>query len=51
MVTTIPPLLAGARRHGSSSEQRADGPFSSAVSVDPEWFWQNVKKGDYWRKR
>jgi hypothetical protein len=20
----------------------------SAVSVDPEWFWQNVKRGDYW---
>jgi hypothetical protein len=24
--------------------------ISSAVSVDPEWFWQNVKRGDYWRK-
>jgi hypothetical protein len=24
--------------------------IASAVSVDPEWFWQNVKKGEYWRK-
>jgi hypothetical protein len=24
--------------------------ISSAVSVDPEWFWQNVKRGDYWRE-
>jgi hypothetical protein len=24
--------------------------ISSAVSVDPQWFWQNVKRGDYWRK-
>ena len=24
--------------------------ISSAVSVDPEWFWQNLKRGNYWRK-
>ena len=24
--------------------------ISSAVSVDHEWFWQNLKRGDYWRK-
>jgi len=24
--------------------------ISSAVSVDPEWFWRNLKRGDYWRK-
>jgi len=23
--------------------------ISSAISLDPKWFWQNVKKGDYWR--
>src|SRR5262249_62126063 len=24
--------------------------ISSAISVDPEWFWRNVKPGDYWRR-
>ena len=24
--------------------------ISSAVSVDPEWFWRGVRKGDYWRR-
>jgi len=24
--------------------------ISSAVSVDPAWFWQNLKTSDYWRR-
>jgi hypothetical protein len=24
--------------------------ISSAVSVDPEWFWQSVRRGDHWSK-
>ena len=24
--------------------------ISLAVSVDPEWFWKNIKTGDYWRQ-
>jgi hypothetical protein len=24
--------------------------ISSAISVDPEWFWRGVRKGDYWLK-
>jgi hypothetical protein len=24
--------------------------ISAAISVDPEWFWQNLKTSNYWRK-
>jgi hypothetical protein len=24
--------------------------ISSAVTIDPEWFWRNVRKADYWRR-
>jgi len=34
----------------TAASDRVAAMISSAISVDPEWFWQNVKKRDYWRK-
>jgi hypothetical protein len=33
----------------TAASVRVAAMISSAISIDPEWFWQNVKKGDYWR--
>ena len=32
-----------------ATSEKVAAMISSAVSVDPEWFWRSVRKGDYGR--
>jgi hypothetical protein len=32
-----------------AASEKVAAMISSAVSVDPEWFWRSVRKGDYGR--
>jgi hypothetical protein len=34
----------------TAASDRVAAMISSAVSVDPEWFWQSVRRGDHWSK-
>jgi hypothetical protein len=35
-------------RNPAAASTRVAAMISSAVSLDPEWFWQSVRRGDYW---
>jgi hypothetical protein len=33
-----------------AASDRVAAMISSAVSLDPEWFWQSVRRGDHWSR-
>ena len=32
----------------TAASERVAAMICSAISLDPEWFWQSVRRGDYW---
>jgi hypothetical protein len=34
----------------TAASERVAAMISSAISVDPDWFWRSIRKGDHWRR-